>query len=196
MWSVEEYVPVGNNLQKAARSFLPRAAELASKLTHEGYQRVCFVGSGTLVGATMESALKVLELSAGKVQTIWQQTLALRHGPMAALDKETLFVSFVSSELRRRRYELDLLKEIGSKHLVRGRVAVAVDSDASLSKAADYVLTPEKSAEIPDIYRPILDVIFGQLLGLFFSLRNGLQPDAPSPNGAISRVVQNVGIYR
>jgi hypothetical protein len=30
---------------------------------------------------------------------------------------------------------------------------------------------------------------------LFFSLRWKLHPDCPSPNGAISRVVQNVGIH-
>lgn len=196
LWSVEEYVPICNSLQQAARSFLPCAAALASQLSQDGYSRICFVGSGALVGAAMESALKVLELSAGKVQTMWQQTLALRHGPMEALNKETLFVSFVSSEERRRRYELDLLTEIGSKHLVRGRVAVALASDSALSNAAEYVLTPESGAEIPDLYRPVLDVIFGQLLGLFFSLHCGLQPDAPSPNGAISRVVQGVGIYR
>jgi tagatose-6-phosphate ketose/aldose isomerase len=38
-------------------------------------------------------------------------------------------------------------------------------------------------------------VIFGQLLGLFASIHYGLKPDIPSPNGAISRVVQNVDIY-
>jgi tagatose-6-phosphate ketose/aldose isomerase len=38
-------------------------------------------------------------------------------------------------------------------------------------------------------------VIFGQVLGLFFSLRWNLRPDCPSPNGAISRVVQNVSIH-
>ena len=46
-----------------------------------------------------------------------------------------------------------------------------------------------------DLYRPVLDVLFGQLLGLFASLRTGLKPDTPSPTGAINRVVQNVSIY-
>ena len=48
---------------------------------------------------------------------------------------------------------------------------------------------------VPDLYRPMLDVIFGQLLGLFASLNAGLRPDTPSPTGAISRVVQNIGAY-
>jgi tagatose-6-phosphate ketose/aldose isomerase len=48
---------------------------------------------------------------------------------------------------------------------------------------------------VADDYRPAVDVIFGQLLGLFGSLRWNLRPDFPSPNGAISRVVQNVNIH-
>ena len=48
---------------------------------------------------------------------------------------------------------------------------------------------------IGDEYRPPIDVMFGQTLGLFFSLRCGLKPDCPSPTGAIARVVQNVSIY-
>jgi tagatose-6-phosphate ketose/aldose isomerase len=193
-WSIEEYETILHTLVKAAEEFLPRAATLASELTRKGYERACIVGSGVLAGAAMECALKLLELTAGKVQTMTQPTLALRHGPMAALDQETLFVSLVSSQTQRRLYEIDLLREIGSKELVRTRVAVSTKANG-LRAEADYVLTPERAYTIPDLYRPVLDVIFGQLLGLFASIHAGLQPDNPSPNGAIGRVVQNVGIY-
>jgi len=193
-WSMEEYETILRALISAGGRFLPRAATLASDLSQRGYKRVCFVGSGALVGTALESALKVLELTAGKVQTMSQATLALRHGPMAALDQETLFVALVSSQSRRRQYEVDLLREIGSKDLVRTRVAVATDAE-SLRAEADFVVTPETLDPIPDLYRPALDVMFGQLLGLFASIQSGLKPDLPSPNGAISRVVQNVEIY-
>jgi tagatose-6-phosphate ketose/aldose isomerase len=46
-----------------------------------------------------------------------------------------------------------------------------------------------------DAYRPPVDALFGQLLGLFESLRQGLKPDSPSTNGAISRVVSEINIY-
>jgi D-galactosamine 6-phosphate deaminase/isomerase len=46
-----------------------------------------------------------------------------------------------------------------------------------------------------DERRPTVDVLFGQLLGLFASLRQGLNPDALSQNGASSRVVSEVKIY-
>jgi tagatose-6-phosphate ketose/aldose isomerase len=193
-WSFEEYETILHALASAAEQFLPRAATLASELTEKDYKRACFVGSGALAGTAMECALKLLELTAGRIQTTTQPTLALRHGPMAALDKETLFVSLVSSQTQRRQYEIDLLREIGSKGLVRTRVAVATEPN-NLRAEADFVLTPDRAHAIPDLYRPVLDVIFGQLLGLFGSIQSGLKPDNPSPNGAISRVVQSIGIY-
>lgn len=182
--------PVVQTLARAAESFLPRAAALASELA--GCSHACFIGSAGLAGAAMESALKMLELTAGRVQTMSQATLALRHGPMAALHRDTLLVAFVSTEAPRRNYELDLLREIGSKQLVRTRVAVATDAH---SVAAEHVLAPEAPAAIPDACRPVLDVIFGQLLGFFASIHAGLKPDDPSPNGAISRVVPELSTY-
>ena len=194
-WNTANYEPILQALVGAANSFLPSAAMLASDLVRSGCSRACFVGTAACAGAAMESALKLLELTAGNVQTIGLPTLALRHGPMAALDRDTLFVSLVSSQPQRRKYELDLLREIGSKALVRSRVAVAVKDPTALYGETEHVLAPETADVIPDLYRPALDVIFGQLLGLFASIHFGLKPDTPSPNGTISRVVQNVGIY-
>jgi tagatose-6-phosphate ketose/aldose isomerase len=193
-WNLNEYEAILPALVGAAEELLPRAADLAADLAQYGFRRACFVGSSVLAGAARECALKLLELTAGKVQTMTQPTLALRHGPMAALDKDTLFISLVSSQPRRRQYEVDLLREIGSKELVRTRVAVATQPDR-LRADAEHVLSPETQFSIPDLYRPVVDVLFGQMLGLFASIQCGLKPDVPSPNGAISRVVQNFDIH-
>ena len=194
-WSTDAYEPICLALVHAARALLPVAADLTETLAGGGYERACFVGSAALTGAAMESALKLLELTAGKVQTMWQSTLALRHGPMAALNPETLFVSLLSADPRRQKYELDLLREISHKRLARTRVVLAPGQSPQLIGEADHVLAPGDALGIPDLYRPVLDVIFGQLLGLFASLDAGLRPDTPSPTGAISRVVQNIGTY-
>jgi tagatose-6-phosphate ketose/aldose isomerase len=50
--------------------------------------------------------------------------------------------------------------------------------------------------DVADEYRPVLDVLFGQILGLCTSIEYGMKPDAPSPGGVISRVVQEFAIYR
>jgi len=57
------------------------------------------------------------------------------------------------------------------------------------------VLSLGVGQRLPDEYRPLADIAFGQLLGLFFSLKLGFLPDTPSPSGAINRVVSGVKIH-
>ncbi|HWO32633.1 MAG TPA: hypothetical protein VNO32_27870, partial [Candidatus Acidoferrum sp.] len=97
-------------------------------------------------------------------------------------------------DLRRRSYELDLIEEVRSKRLVKLEVVVTPESTNQLGRLADHVLSLD-APDLRDEYRAPVDVILAQLLGLFCSLRLGLQPDCPSPNGAISRVVSHVNIY-
>jgi tagatose-6-phosphate ketose/aldose isomerase len=189
----DAYEQILSELAAAGSSFLNQASTGASELAAGDFTKACFVGSGALKAVATESALKLLELTAGQIQTMSESSLGLRHGPMAALDEQTLLVAFLSGDEKVLRYELDLLEEIGNKELVKTRVAVATGRTARMENAAEHVLT--HSNPVPDDYRPPLDVIFGQLLGLFFSLRCGLKPDRPSPTGAISRVVQNVLIH-
>jgi tagatose-6-phosphate ketose/aldose isomerase len=190
-----QYEPILHRLVEAGKSFLPKAADAAAALAAEPYERVCFVGSGALEGVAVESALKVLELTAGRVLTMWESAMGLRHGPMAALDKTTLLVAFLSSREHVARYERDLLEELMRKRLVKTQVVVGGHSELPLNGFADRYLSPDIRTAVPDDYRPAVDVLFGQLLGLFFSLRCNLMPDRPSPDGVISRVVQNVKIY-
>lgn len=175
--------------------FLPVAAEAAAAITLLGCTRACFVGSGALRAVADESSLKVVELSAGKVTTLAESPLGLRHGPLSSVDSQTLFVAFLSSEPRRRGYEVDLLREIDRKHLGRVKAVVTTQGFDDLDSLADYALTLECGKDFPDPYRPVLDVMFGQVVGLFGSMRSGLKPDQPSPNGTITRVVSPIKLY-
>ncbi len=197
------YEAILTRLVEAGKTFLPHAADAAAALAAEPasapalapYERVCFLGSGALEGVAVESALKVLELTAGKILTMSQSAMGLRHGPMAALDKTTLLVAFLSSDEHVARYERDLLQEIMQKRLVKTRIAVGGHSELPLDGLADRYLAPDIRTPVPDDCRPPVDVMFGQLLGLFFSMRCNLMPDRPSVDGVISRVVQNVKTY-
>jgi tagatose-6-phosphate ketose/aldose isomerase len=193
--TLDVYQNVLRQLIEAGTSFRNVAAALAAKLASENFTKACFVGSGPLKAVATESALKVMELTAGQILTMSESALGLRHGPMAALDEQTLLVAFLSSDERILRYELDLLEEIGKKRLVKTRAVVTAAPNSRVQAYAEHVLSHTPSFTLTDDYRPPLDVMFGQLLGLFFSLRRGLQPDCPSPTGAISRVVQNVLIH-
>ena len=190
-----QYEAILSQLVEAGKTFLPHAADAAAALVAEPYERVCFIGSGALEGVAVESGLKVLELTAGGILTMSESAMGLRHGPMAALDKTTLLVAYLSSDEKVARYERDLLQELKRKRLVKTQIAVGGHSRPPLDGFAERHLSPDIRTAVPDDCRPPVDVLFGQLLGLFFSLRCNLMPDRPSPDGVISRVVQNVRIY-
>jgi tagatose-6-phosphate ketose/aldose isomerase len=192
-WSATAYDAVFEAVVHAGEAFLRVADAAARELAEEKYKRVCVLGSSALTAVAKESALKILEMTAGGVKTMSESVLGLRHGPMAALDKETLLICLASSDTRRQRYEADLLEEVGNKQIVAQRVVVGPHGSARLLDCSERYLAVEGG--VGDLYRPPVDVMLGQLLGLYSSLAHGLKPDAPSPRGVISRVVGEFRIY-
>jgi len=195
VFDLARYDGVVERLASAARDFLPRAADAAASLVDEGFSKICCLGTGPLGGVATESALKVLELTAGRIVASSESFLGVRHGPLSSVDSQTLVVGFVSSSARLRAYEADLLDEIVRKRLAKRVVIVGENGGASWGEIDRADLLVHSACREEDDYRPPVDVIFGQLLGLFASLREGLRPDAPSPSGAISRVVEGVRIH-
>jgi tagatose-6-phosphate ketose/aldose isomerase len=191
---LSSYEPVLEDLIKASERFLPTAADVAAELAAGHFPKVCFLGTGSLKAVAIESALKLTELTAGRILTWSESYLGVRHGPLSAVDSETLVIGFLSGNERRRFYELDLLREVQLKELSGKLVAIGPlnslkDCPVDLSLALPF------ADQLNDFYRPPADVIFGQLFGLFSSIKAGLQPDTPSPKGAISRVVTQVKVY-
>lgn len=190
-----QFGDVVSQLSEVGHQFLPIAGEAASEATALGCTRACFVGSGVLRAVADECTLKVVELSAGKITTLAETPLGLRHGPMSSVDDQTIFVTFLSGEPRRRGYELDLLREINRKRLGKIRLAVTSGDGRDVAELADCSLPLGLAPGFDDHYRPVLDVILGQSIGLFASMRSGLMPDQPSPTGTITRVVQPIQLY-
>ena len=186
------YGSIVESLATSASLLLPAAMSVCERIVEQGFSKVCFLGTGPFKGAAIESALKVLELTGGRVIGFAESFLGLRHGPLSALDGDTLVVAFLSGDSRRRAFELDLLQEIQGKKLTGKFLIVA---PAEVKNPFTNTLRLQLSESISDLYLPPLFVLVGQLLGLFASLREGLRPDEPSPRGAITRVVSHVTIY-
>lgn len=191
---LESYSTLVQHLAASAEHLLPQAADVAAELAKQNFTRVCFLGSGALAATAAESALKVQELTAGRIFTMSQSFLGLRHGPLSFINDETLVVAYISSDEQTRQYEMDLLRELDEKNLGAATAAVGFALPAQPAGSTRITLELAGTAA-PDALRPPLDVIFGQLLGLFCSLEAGLKPDTPSPTGAISRVVSHVRIH-
>jgi len=192
--TLNAYDRVIESMATQASMVLPSIANVCERLVEEGFSRVCFLGSGPLKAAAIESGLKVMELTGGRVIALTESFLGLRHGPLSALDRDTLVVGFLSASERRRSFELDLIQEICDKNLTEKCMIV---TPAAFTGANSYEnkLCFELPEAISDLYLPPLFVLVGQFLGLCTSLREGLRPDEPSPHGAISRVVTHVTIH-
>ena len=191
----EAYKPLLDSMIGMGRNLLSIAADRVFQLANTPIGKVCFLGTGSLQAVADESALKVLELNAGKIHTIAQSPLGLRHGPLSSIDATTLVVAYLSGDAYRRQYEIDLLEELHRKQLGSAMLLVAPSEDRRLISLTPNVLVLPLQDGFPDGCRPPVDVIVGQLLGLFFAVKNGIRVDSPSANAAISRVVSHVKIY-
>jgi tagatose-6-phosphate ketose/aldose isomerase len=86
------------------------------------------------------------------------------------------------------------LQELTEEQLVKTQIAVGGHSELPLDGLRERYLSPGIRIPVPEDCRPPVGILFGQSLGPFFLVRCNLTPDGPSPNGASSRVVQNVRI--
>jgi tagatose-6-phosphate ketose/aldose isomerase len=115
---------------------------------------------------------------------------------MCAVDDATLVVCFLSSDPVRRAYESDLLDELRRKRIGWQRVIVGSNVPGELLQDGDVAVNFEGVGGEDDDELAVLDVMAGQILGLFRSLHEGMKPDAPSTSGVISRVVNHFTIHR
>ena len=129
-------------LPVAAAELLPQATALAGRLVARGFERVVYLGSNELRGLASEAALKLLELTDGRVVAVADSTLGFRHGPKTIINDRTLVVVMLSNDGYARAYDGDLLRGTGagearraaSSRSARGRMA-SVASRSSSSPA-------------------------------------------------------------
>ena len=192
----ERYLESAARLSAAARTLLEeRAGDLAT-LARRRYSAVVYLGSGHRLGAAHESALKMLESNGGRVPTMAESFLGLRHGPMAAVGEDSLIVAFLSSDPVVRAYERDVLAELRRKNLGRWRLLVGERIPPDLAGESEDVRLDVSGGSRPldDGELSLLDVVAGQLLAFFRCLHGGGRPDRPSA-GVIQRVVEGFAIH-
>ncbi|WP_432699704.1 AgaS family sugar isomerase [Kluyvera cryocrescens] len=157
------------------------------------WKRIVYLGSGGLQGVARESALKVLELTAGKLAAFYDSPTGFRHGPKSLVDNETLIVVFISSHPYTRQYDLDLLAELRRDQQAKRVVAIAADTDAIIDSGPHILLPPAR--HFNDMELAFCFLTYAQVFALTQSIKVGNTPDTPSANGTVNRVVQGVVIH-
>ena len=174
-----------------AAALLPDIDRACRRVAAGIHDRIVILSSSPLLGWAREAGLKTLEMTAGHFPVVTETHLGLRHGPMSFVKADTLVLCLLSSDPVRRRYEADLIHELRAKKI---GYLVGIADPAESGGLFDAVI-PAIVPHADDALRTPYEIVGPQLLGYHLSLSIGLNPDNPSPDGVINRVVQGVRIH-
>ena len=181
---------------ESGQIYLSKNYKKAEQIVDEfDFNRIVYLGSNVLKGISMESALKMLELTSGKVAALSDSPLGFRHGPKSFVDDSTLTVIFFSDMEYTRKYETDLLKELSAQRKGNKLVAISNADDSYISSLADYTVTFDIQGMVNNVLLGLDFILFAQTLAVLKSLKMGITPDNPCPTGEVNRVVKGVTIY-
>jgi len=138
--------------------------------------------------------LKILELTAGKIATLFDTSLGFRHGPKSFVDERSLVFVLVSNDPYTRLYDMDMLRELQDDAVAKLAGGVMVEQGEGLPGRAFGL--PAEYAGLPDGYLALPLTVFGQILALHTAVKLGNTPDTPNPRGLVHRVVKGVTIHK
>ena len=178
-------------LTSLARKVLDNVADI-KELVDLDFNRVIYLGAGPFFGLAHEAQLKILELTAGQVATMYESPVGFRHGPKSLINEDTVVLVFGTTIDYTRQYDLDLVREVAGDKIAR-RVVLLSDQAFGLENVKEVALGCD--GVLNDVYRVFPYIVYGQLFALLTSLKVGNRPDTPSPTGTVNRVVQGVIIH-
>ena len=193
---LEEITAAIDKVCAAGTDFLEEGFTLAREIVDGfDFNRIVYLGNVALKGVSQESALKMLELTAGQVATMYDSPLGFRHGPKSIIDDRTLTVVYLSDDEYRRKYELDLIKEM-SPQRKKNRIAAVMNTPCEEAKnLVDYTLEFGVGQPLENVLLGFDFILFAQTLAVLKSLSLGITPDNPCPTGEVNRVVKGVTLY-
>jgi len=159
------------------------------------FDRIVYLGSNTNKGVAQESALKMLELTAGKVTTMFDTPLGFRHGPKSIINENTLTVVYLSDNEYTREYEYDIIKEMSPQRHGNKILVLSTYQDDKVASMVDYFYSFDNNQRLDNVFVGLEYIVAAQLIALYKSLSYKITPDNPCPSGEVNRVVQGVTIY-
>jgi tagatose-6-phosphate ketose/aldose isomerase len=162
-----EYRALCDKLSQIASQLIRSKFDALARIAAADFRRAVFLGSGSRFAASREAALKMLELTAGRVTTVCETYLGFRHGPMSYVHDDTLIMCLLSSDRTIRAYELDLLLELDRKKLGLLKVIIGENIPESAARNGDEVIECRGLSELGEDDDLAIHVVVGQLLAFF-----------------------------
>ena len=194
----KKYEEIEKIIELASKE-LNRKYEKIKKLAEEDHKRIVILGSGILSGLGQELALKIMELSAGKVVAVNNTTLGFRHGPKSIINEKTIIFNLINERKYAKKYDEDLLEEMKLDEKANKIVVYCINKNEKIEKNADELIFIEKNDNnILDnqLASLFIYLVYGQMYAFFKSQYLGNTTDNPFPTGEVNRVVKKFKIYK
>ena len=192
---IKEMESVVDSKSREAAQIIESFSENEELLTAD-FKKIIYLGAYGFYGLSKEASLKLLELTSGQIITRYDTPLGFRHGPKSIVDQDTLIVFFLSEDEYALKYEYDLLKELNAGDLGYKTAVISRKENKEVKNISDFYFSVNKSKNTEDeIFNSINYIIYAQIISLYKSIIKKIEPDNPSPDGSVNRVVQGVTIY-
>ena len=193
---LDEIEPIVKDIVDKTSKFHASGYETCKRIVDEfDFQRIVYLGSNCLKGVSQESALKICELTAGKIMTTFDTTMGFRHGPKSVVCPGSLEVVYLSDDPYTRQYDVDIVKEMAHERNGNKILVVSSYDDPSVKDLGDYFISFNNEKRYNNVYLGLEYVNVAQIIAVYKSLKCGVQPDTPCPSGTVNRVVKGVNIY-
>lgn len=163
------------------------------KISDKFPKRVVYLGSGCFCSLAQELALKNMELTNGEIVTIQESVLGFRHGPKTFMNDNTVVIVLMSQNKYTNEYNKDLIEELHKDLGAHSLIVLSYQEEALIKNCDSYIHIGGE--QIPEIYTTFMYTLFGQIFAFLNSIALGVQPDNPSPQGTVNRVVKGVILH-
>jgi tagatose-6-phosphate ketose/aldose isomerase len=180
-------------IAQAVEGVIQTQRDALRALAANKYERVIYLGSHIFKGLAHEAALKLLELTDGRVISAYDSPLGFRHGPKTIVNANSVVVIFLSNDPYTRRYDLDLLEEIRRDAAAGGVLAISGREEGIAAGVERILVAGMPHAEDVDLLFPFVAV--AQIFAFEEAIGRGISPDNPNRTGTVHRVVQGVRIH-
>lgn len=146
--------------------------------------RAVFLGTGPMAFAAREAAQKVMQLTGGKIPTMWGSPLGFRHGANAFVTDDTAITVFTSTDQHAAMYQADAVSEL-RRHYPNARINTA-------GPAGDIDVTMPYG----DLWSTPLAVASAQVAGVVWGEALGVNIDDPLGGmNTLSHAGQDMPLY-
>ncbi len=170
----EEYRKIVTDLAKCVNNNIRENYERIKYLANLSIERIVYLGASNLKGIAQKSHLMILELTGGNIETFYNSPLGFRRMAKYILNEGTMVFVYLSVEPNKRKYDIDLLKELYTQKKCDKIIVLDCINEKKIESFCDEYFSLE--SEYEDFIQ-INYIVLTQLFAFYKAINVGKSPD-------------------